>query len=214
MSKEVSKERWAMGGAVLAAFAASLCCVGPLLFVVLGLGAFSAASIFESMRLWLLGVTAVFLAVGFYRAYFKRESACAPGEACATKPANRAGRAGLWIASALVLAFAFSPYYIGSLASWLTTRAAASGTALTAAQQSQSAASSATAHATFAVEGMTCTSCETTLRLALERAAGVRRASASYKNGEAVVEYDPKLTTPNKLRAAIDETGYQVKAVR
>jgi copper chaperone CopZ len=205
----MTKERWAMGGAVLAAFAASLCCVGPLLFVVLGLGAFGAASVFESMRPWLLGVTAVFLAVGFYRTYFKREQACAPGEACATKPVNRAGRAGLWIASALVVAFALSPYYIGSLAARLTTRAATTG-----AQKAEAAASSEVARATFAVEGMTCASCETTLRLALERTPGVRRAEASYKNGEAVVEYDPKLAAPDKLRAAIDETGYKVKAVR
>lgn len=209
----MTKERWAMGGAVLAAFAASLCCVGPLLFVVLGLGAFSAASVFESMRPWLLGVTAVFLAIGFYRAYFKRETACAPGEACATKPANRAGRAGLWIASVLVLAFALSPYYIGSLAARLPTRAATTA-ATTDAPNSQAAASAETTRATFAVEGMTCASCETTLRLALERAPGVQRAEASYKNGEAVVEYNSTLTTPEKLRAAIDETGYKVTAVR
>jgi copper chaperone CopZ len=206
----MAKERWAMGGAVLAAFAASLCCVGPLLFVALGLGAFSAASVFESMRPWLLGVTAVFLAIGFYRAYFKRETACASGEACATKPANRAG---LWIATVLVLAFALSPYYIGSLAARLTTRAATTA-ATTDAQKSQAAASAETTRATFAVEGMTCASCETTLRLALERAPGVQRAEASYKNGEAVAEYDATLTNPEKLRAAIDETGYKVTAVR
>lgn len=210
----MNKERWAMGGAVLTAFAASLCCVGPLLFVALGLGAFGAASVFESMRPWLLGITAVFLAVGFYRTYFKREQACAPGEACATKPVNRAGRAGLWIASALVLAFALSPYYIGSLAARMTTRAAASGAMTTGAENAQAVASSKAARATFTVEGMTCASCETTLRLALERVAGVQRAEVSYKNGEALVEYDPKLTAPDKLRAAIDETGYKVKAVR
>ena len=210
----MTKERWAMGGAVLTAFAASLCCVGPLLFIALGLGAFSAASIFESMRPWLLGVTAVFLAIGFYRAYFKPAQACAPGEACATKPVNRAGRAGLWIASALVLAFALSPYYIGSLAARMTTRAATSNTATMGAENREAAASAEAAHVTFTVEGMTCTSCETTLRLALERATGVQRAEVSYKNGEAVVEYDPKLTAPDKLRATIDETGYQVKAVR
>lgn len=210
----MTKERWALGGAVLAAFAASLCCVGPLLFVVLGLGAFGAVSVFESMRPWLLGVTAVFLAVGFYRTYFKREQACAPGEACATKPVNRAGRAGLWIASALVVAFALSPYYIDSLAARLTTRAATSGATTIGAQKSERAVSAEAARATFTVEGMTCTSCETTLRLALERAAGVQRAEVSYKNSEAIVEYDPKLTAPDKLRAAIDETGYKVKAVR
>ena len=210
----MTKERWATSGAVLTAFAASLCCVGPLLFVILGLGTFSAASIFESMRPWLLGVTAVFLTIGFYRTYFKREQACAPGEACATKPVNRMGRAGLWIASALVLAFALSPYYIGSLAARMTARATASGTATNGAKNRQAAASAEAARVTFTVEGMTCTSCETTLRLALERTAGVQRAEVSYQNGEAVVEYDSKLTTPDKLRAAIDETGYQVKAVR
>ena len=51
---------------------------------------------------------------------------------------------------------------------------------------------------------MTCTGCEATLRLALERVAGVQRAEVSYKNSEAIVEYDPKLTAPGKLRAAID----------
>lgn len=210
----MNKERWATSGAVLTAFAASLCCVGPLLFVMLGLGTFSAASIFESMRPWLLGVTAVFLAIGFYRAYFKREQACAPGEACTTKPVNRMGRAGLWIASALVLAFALSPYYIGSLAARMTARATVSGMATNGAENRQAAASAEAARVTFTVEGMTCTSCETTLRLALERTAGAQRAEVSYQNGEAVVEYDSKLTTPDKLRAAIDETGYQVKAVR
>ncbi|MCI0350505.1 MAG: cation transporter [Acidobacteriales bacterium] len=210
----MTKERWAMGGAVLAAFAASLCCVGPLLFVALGLEAFGAASLFESMRPWLLGVTAVFLAVGFYRTYFKREQACAPGEACGAKPINRAGRVGLWLTTLLVAAFALSPYYIGSLTARLRTRAAAPGAATTGGQNSQAAASSEAARVTFAVEGLTCTGCETTLRLALERAVGVRRAAVSYKNGEAVVDYDPKLTAPDKLRAAIDETGYTIKAVR
>ena len=202
---------------MLAAFAASLCCVGPLLFVVLGLGAFGAASMFESLRPWLLGVTAVFLALGFYRAYFKREQACAPGEACATKPGNaagRAGRAGLWLAMLLVAAFALSPYYIGSLTARLTTRAAVSGAPAPGGQNSLAVSQTEAARATFTVEGMTCTGCETTLRLALGRATGVLRAEVSYKNGEAIVDYDPKLTAPDKLRAAIDETGYKVKATR
>ncbi len=210
----MEKEKLSLGGAVIAAFAASLCCVGPALFAALGLGAFGAAAAFEAARPWLLGAAIIALGFGFYRAYGRKQTACAPGDACATKPVSRAGRVGLWLASALALAFALSPYYIGSLAARLTTRAAVSGVLTADGQNSQAAASSEAARATFAVEGMTCASCETTLRLALERAAGVRRAEVSYKNGEAVVEYDPKLTAPDKLRAAIDETGYKVKAVR
>ena len=210
----MEREKLSLGGAVIAAFAASLCCVGPVLFAALGLGAFGAATIFEAARPWLLGAAIIALGFGFYRVYGRKQPACAPGEACATKPVNRAGRVGLWPAALLVTAFALSPYYISSLAARLTSHGSASVTPATGPQKSQDADQAETARATFAVEGMTCTGCETTLRLALERAAGVRRAEVSYKNGEAIVDYDPKLTAPDKLRAAIDETGYQVKAVR
>ena len=37
---------------------------------------------------------------------------------------------------------------------------------------------------------------------------GVRSAEVSYDRGEATVEYDPNATTLDKLRKAIDETGY------
>ena len=98
----------AVGGAVMAAIAASLCCVGPVLFALFGLGAFGAASVFAAARPYLLGGAGLLLAVGFYWTYFRRQTACAPGEACATKPVNRIGRAGLWIASVAVLAFALA----------------------------------------------------------------------------------------------------------
>ena len=42
------------GGAVAAAFGAGLCCIGPVLFALFGLGAFGAASVFESLRPYLL----------------------------------------------------------------------------------------------------------------------------------------------------------------
>lgn len=106
----MKEERLAIGGAVFAAFAASLCCIAPLLFVVFGLGAFRAAAAFETARPFLLGAAALLLAFGFYRAYFRREEDCAPGEACATKTINRVSRVGLWLASLAAIAFALAPY--------------------------------------------------------------------------------------------------------
>jgi copper chaperone CopZ len=47
--------------------------------------------------------------------------------------------------------------------------------------------------------------------VALERTPGVRSAEVSYERGEAVVIYDPNIATPEKLRDAIDETGYKVE---
>jgi copper chaperone CopZ len=206
----MKEERLAVGGAVLAAAAASLCCIGPLLFVVLGLGAFGAAATFESARPFLLGAAVLFLAFGFYRTYFRREAACAPGEACATKPMSRASRVVLWIASVAVFAFALSPYYAGTLARRMTSEPATAG----AAPQAAAPQPAAIARATFKVSGMTCAGCETTIKLALEQTPGVSKSEVRYDRGEAVVEYDANVTTPEKLREAINETGYPAEMKR
>ncbi len=109
----MKKENIVLGGSIFAALGASLCCVGPVLFALLGLGAFGASSVFTSLRPYLLAVAVLAIAFGFYRAYFRRE-ACAPGEACATGSVSKASRALLWVAAVSVLAFALSPYGSGA----------------------------------------------------------------------------------------------------
>src|SRR5215210_1294401 len=107
----MNKERSIVGGAVVAAFLASLCCIGPLLFVLLGVGTFGAAAYFESARPFLMDGAVMLLAVAFYWIYIRRrEVTCAPGEACEATPINRASRIGLWVASLAVLIFALLPY--------------------------------------------------------------------------------------------------------
>jgi mercuric ion transport protein len=203
------EERLAIGGAILAAIASGVCCVTPLLFVLLGLGAFGAAHAFEVARPYMLGAAVLFLAYGFYRTYFRRAQSCAPGEACATKPVNRMSRALLWIGMAAVVAFALSPYYAGTLASRLSAKPA-----VMAGQMQSATQQPAVAQAKYKVTGMDCASCETTIRLALEKTQGVSRAEVSYGRGEALVEYDPNVTTPEKLRDAITGTGYQAEIKR
>ena len=195
------RENVAVGGAVLTALGASLCCVGPILALVFGISAFGAATVFAAARPYLLVAAVLALAFGFYRVYIRRE-ACAPGEACATGPASRATRLSLWLASVAVLIFALSPYYVGILARQLSANREAAGA------QPTTAAQPATARETFKVSGMTCAGCETTIKLALERTPGVRSSEVSYDRGEAVVEYNPNITTTDKLCAAINETGY------
>jgi mercuric ion transport protein len=197
----VKKESVAVGGAVLTALGASLCCVGPLLALAFGAGAFGTVTAFAPARPYLLAAAVLALAFGFYRIYFRRE-ACGPGEACATEPASRAARLSLWLASVGVLVFALSPYYVGTLARHIGINRGEAGA------KSQAVAQPAAARTTFKVSGMTCAGCETTIKLALEQTPGVRAAEVSYDRGEAVVEYDPNVTNTDKLRAAINETGY------
>ena len=192
----MNKENVAASGAVLTAIGTSLCCIGPILTLIFGVGAFGAAMTFATARPYLLVAAAAALAFGFYRLYLRRES-CAPGEACSSKPGGRFARPAFWMASVAVLIFALTPYYVATLARHLSAK-----------RNIAEAAQPLSARETFKVSGMTCAGCETTIKLALEQTPGVRVAEVSYERGEAVVEYDPTLTNTDKLRAAINETGY------
>ncbi len=216
------KENSILGGAVAAALLASLCCIGPLLFVLLGVSALGAAAYFETARPYLMGAAVLLLAVAFYWIYFRRRNtSCAPGDNCAIKPVGRASRIGLWIASLAVLVFASLPYFAGPLAAKISEKQTVSKLseqeACCDARMSNGDAATALIPAavmktaTFKVEGMTCVSCETTIQLALEHTPGVRRTQVSYERSEAVVEFDPQKTTLTKLRDAINSTGYTVK---
>src|SRR5258708_16264987 len=77
------KERSLAIGSTLAAFLASLCCLGPLLLGGAGLGAVLVAT-FAPLRPYFLAVRAILLAGGFYFVYHKPKAAEAvAGETCA-----------------------------------------------------------------------------------------------------------------------------------
>src|SRR6266496_3633116 len=72
------KERPLTLASIGAAIVASLCCIGPLVAVFLGLGTFGAAAFFEQFRPYFLGVTALLLAGAWYLAY-RKNAACNDG---------------------------------------------------------------------------------------------------------------------------------------
>ncbi len=71
-----------------------------------------------------------------------------------------------------------------------------------------------TARVELAISGMTCGSCATTARIALERVSGVYDAEVSYDSASAVVLYDPEETSPEEFIAYMRKmTGYEARVV-
>lgn len=99
-------------GAIGAAAVSTLCCVGPLLFVSLGVGA-GLASTFEPLRPWFLGAAALFLGFGFRRVYDRRPR-CASDDEAGRR--NRRAKTLLWIGTALVVVLATLPAWLA----WFT----------------------------------------------------------------------------------------------
>lgn len=63
----------------------------------------------------------------------------------------------------------------------------------------------------LAVEGMTCTGCENTIKEAVGGVEGVMEVTASHTEGSAIVKFDSTKTDIKAISAAITDAGYTVK---
>lgn len=102
-------------GAVSTAFLASLCCIGPVLFVTLGVGA-GLASMFEPVRPLFTVLTVAFLAIGFYVVYGRRPSAAAAdtsglAESCVVPRVRARDKVVLWLATVVALVLLTFPQW-------------------------------------------------------------------------------------------------------
>ncbi len=98
--------------AILAAIGASLCCVGPLVLVMLGVGGAWASNLtaLEPYRPVFVGITLVFLGLAFRKLYLVPR-ACAPGTPCASPKTLRNQRIVFWIVTVLLAALLAFPWY-------------------------------------------------------------------------------------------------------
>jgi mercuric ion transport protein len=109
-------------GSLVAAFLASVCCIGPLVFAALGVGIggtgvlAGTAGFLKGLlpyRPWFIGLTVLMLGVSFYLAPRKPTSACASGSVCASRETPRTSRVLLWIVTAIALVLVLAPYWLG-----------------------------------------------------------------------------------------------------
>jgi mercuric ion transport protein len=91
-------------GGVLAALAASSCCIVPLVLFALGISGAWIANLTQlaPYQPYFLAAAAGCLGTGYWLIYRSRKTACADREACARPLPSRVSRLGLILASVLV----------------------------------------------------------------------------------------------------------------
>lgn len=191
---ESNAKKLTLGGAILAAVAASSCCIGPLILAALGIGGAGAFATIAAYRPYILGVTAVTLGAGFYLTY--RGPRAVEGDACGCERprANRAGRVGLWIATLLVVLFTVSPTLLAKALDH-TPSTVPSGVV--------------TETATIKVAGADCEACAIHLRAALSKVGGFHGLALDIPSQTIAVTYEPAPSRLEAYVAAIDELGYE-----
>lgn len=187
-----------LGGALVAAVAASACCVGPLALAALGLGGAGAFVALEPLRPLFMVVTFGLLGVGWTLAARARAEADVCG--CEAPRTRRAGRGLLWLATAAALTSLAVPSLVSAGEAVVT-------------EPSGSAAPIATHRATVAIEGMTCGSCAVTVKAALARLPGVAEVRVDVARGRAEVRFDRTRVDAERIAEAITEAGYPASVV-
>ena len=204
MDKSKALQKATLGGSLLAALTASLCCIGPLVAVLLGAGGFAASAMFEKWRPVFLGVTFALLALAWYLTYRKPQANCEGGSACATKPVAKWNKFVLWFATGVVLVTAAFP----SLSSAILRADQSNGDACCA---PTAVADENGAVLTVKIPSMDCAACALNIQSILKKQAGIRQAQVRFDTKEAVVHYDATKLSPEKIIAAIDQTGFKAE---
>jgi mercuric ion transport protein len=97
---------------ILSAIGASICCIGPLVLLTLGISGAWIGSLtaLEPYRPIFIGLTLLFLGFAFYRLYLVRP-ACSPESACANPRTLKHRRVVFWVVTVLVLGLIAIPWF-------------------------------------------------------------------------------------------------------
>jgi len=113
--KDGSLTKAGLAASVVAAVAASICCIGPIAAAFLGFTSFAALVKYEPLRPLFTAITVAFLGASFYLAYRKRPAdTCEPGSICATHGATKVqkiNRIVLWTVTAMVVVILTFPVW-------------------------------------------------------------------------------------------------------
>ena len=181
---------------ILSVLTASMCCLGPALLALVGLGGLGVGAFLGRYHWWFIGAAITLLAFGWRNAL--REARRCRTEACATSQ-GRTTRLVLTVASAVIaVVVGLNVYtYAGQYRSALGRPGAPEHAALTA--------------VVIPVKGMTCWSCELTVESSLKGLPGVHSVEANVNEQAAHVSYDPTQVGLEALMAAINRTGFRAE---
>ena len=182
---------------LLTAITASLCCITPVLAIIVGTsGIASIFSWIEPFRPYLIGLTILVLGFAWYQKLKpKKEIDCE----CETdeRPKFIQSKKFLGIVTGFAILMLAFPYYSGIF--YPKTE-----------KQIMVVEKSDLFTTEFKISGMTCASCEEHVNHEVNKLNGIVNSKASYENGNAIIEFDRTKTNEAQIEKAINATGYKV----
>lgn len=198
-----SSDKPLLGAGLLAALAASMCCITPLLAVLGGLGGIATAfSWLDPLRPYSVALAVGTLGFAWYQ---KLKPAPVDNCGCAADAKPSFGQSKGFLAGSTVLAvvlLAF-PYYGARLFP---------SPALAAPMTRTNQVAPVWQTANFRIGGMTCEACAKHVEQVVQQLPGVQTVKVSYDQGTAQVRFNAVKSRAAQVTQAINSTGYHVLA--
>jgi copper chaperone CopZ len=193
----MKSENKLMGAGFITAIAASLCCITPVLALIAGTsGLASTFSWLEPARPYFIGLTIVVLGFTWYQKLKpKKEIDCD----CETdeKPKFIQSRKFLGVITAFTVLMLAFPYY-----AYIFYPKTEKHVRVVDKSNIQTVE--------FQINGMTCAGCEEHVNYEVNQLDGIVKSTASYQNGNAIIEFNQTKTNETEIEQAINSTGYKV----
>jgi mercuric ion transport protein len=188
------------GAGLLSAFAASLCCITPV--IALLAGSSSIASNFswiDPARPYLIGLTIVVLAFAWY-GKLKPAKTNDMDCNCQTTPTTSFLQSKSFLGIVTVFAMLMLTFPLYAKIFYPKPKVEVAKTSVDNTNQK----------AIFIIQGMTCEGCEAHVNNELSKVAGVLTYKTSYNNGNSLVTFNSSKVHLETVEAAINKTGYKV----
>lgn len=186
---------------LLSAFAASLCCITPVIALIIGSSSIAANFAWiEPARPYLLGLS---IAVLLFAWYVKLKLAKTTDMDCNCETTKKASflqsKTFLGIVTVFAILMITFPLYAKMFYPKPTVQAAT----LAVVDNKQ--------QVKFTIQGMTCAGCEEHVNNELSKVAGVLAYKTSYASRSSLVTFDKSKVDVKTIEVAINKTGYRVK---
>lgn len=189
-----------IGTSVLTAFAASICCITPVLAVLAGTtGLASTFSWIEPFRPFLIGFTVLVLAFAWYQKFKPKTKAEINCKCDNEKPKFINSKTFLFLITLFAGAMLAFPSY-----SHIFYSSQDSSRQIVYVEQSN------IKEIMVIIEGMTCAGCEAHVESEVTKLDGILNVKADYKAANTVVKYDETKVDLEKIETAILSTGYKI----
>ncbi len=193
------KEKGAITTGLIAAIAASSCCIPPLIAALAGVGGISSSfSWVEPLRPYLIGLAIFAISYAWFVHFKSKKDDCGCKSEQPKWYQTKVFLLGMTLFAGLSISF---PYF--------STSFFPENAKISLVKNSEYIEK-----VEVSIKGMTCQACQKHVDYSVKELVGIIDVQTSYENGNSIIQFDKTKTNHKEISKAVQSTGYTVHEIK